>query len=163
MTDGGNCVIDNKLSVRHTASVIYHDQSVLCLWLTLGTSYIRQMNGVKLADWGYTVFTFVCLSVCVCVCAHSVQSSLFNRVSSHNASPSCNPSSSQPMSFPKLICLPCRYTQRVHISDKDICTLWAPPSSELQSLFPLLKNKGTEETHAFQLTLLHLARLSLWN
>jgi len=35
--------------------------------------YIRQVNGVKLANYAYTVFTFVYLCVFVCVCAHSFE------------------------------------------------------------------------------------------
>ena len=53
---------------------------------------------------GYTVFTFICLSVCVCVCAHSVQSStVCVPLITHQPSPSCNPSPSQLISIPKPI------------------------------------------------------------
>jgi len=38
-------------------------------------SYIRQVNGVKLADRLFSLLS-VYLSVCVCVCAHSVRSSI---------------------------------------------------------------------------------------
>jgi len=69
----------------------------------------------KWTEWtGYTVFTFVFLSVCVCLCALSP---VFNSVCpSHNTSAI---SLMQLMSLPQPISLP-------HLAD--ICTLWAHSS-----------------------------------
>jgi len=57
-----------------------------CIWLWSDFNFIRQVNGVKLADILFSLL-FVCLSVCVSVCT---QSSLQQCVS---LSP-CNPSPS---------------------------------------------------------------------
>jgi len=76
--------------------------------------YILYPPSERSETGGYTVFTFVCLSVWLCVCAHSVQSStVCVPPTTHQPSPSWNPCPS-----------PTHGWWRIHLAD--ICTLWAP-------------------------------------
>ena len=81
-------------------TVVLSVPNVFYLW---GQTRLLYPSSERSETGGYTVFTFVCLSVCVCVCALSP---VFNSVcwlcSSHNGSAI---SLMQPMSLPQPISL----------------------------------------------------------